>query len=191
MRTTSKETLSAKDVGQVNADGSVNGSGDLDELDLDTSGLVEEQTGFPPYWAPEANDDNIATSKGFKGTVILKDDRDPEFPRYVLKTAQRLKCKEGTAAEDNVVWVEAGQFFTCSVYATLRLDQYIGMEIVVIPVSKRSIKGGKELWKFRLMVGQADHKALQEWRAAQLEAAKAKRLAEIHEAEERIPSPPA
>jgi hypothetical protein len=106
-------------------------------------GFEQQQTGFPPYWGPEHG-------KTFRGVVIERDDRDPEFMRFLLKATAPVACAQGPAEDQTEVQVKAGEFFTCSAYAALPLDRYVGCEVFVQAKQKRDIKGGKEVWDFAL-----------------------------------------
>lgn len=158
------------------------GSGDVEEISAETlgsnvnygdtpDGWVEEQTGFPPYWNPElANPGEVC--KRFQGIVIGKDDRDPDFIRFVLKATKTIMCGEGPKDDKADIEVQEGQYFSVSDYVALPLEKYIGHEVLVMSVSKRKIDGGKSLWKWRLMVSPETRKAIA--------AAEAKMLAEAN-----------
>jgi hypothetical protein len=126
-------------------------------------GWEEEQTGFPPYWNP-------SPGKAFRGVVLGLDEKDPDFPRYAFKATDQVICARGPADDAEEVIVKAGEFFTCSGYAALPLQRYIGFEVFVVAKSKRDIKGGKELWEFSLKIHPEEKKKLL--------ALEAKRLAE-------------
>lgn len=79
---------------------------------MDFSSWEEEQVGFAPYWNPEEN-------KFFVGTVVARDERDPEFLRYLIKAAVDTQCKRGPVDEAEEVLVKKGEFFSISVYHAL------------------------------------------------------------------------
>lgn len=119
----------------------------------------EETGGFPPYWSP-------APGKTFRGIVIARDARDPEFVRYIIKATAAIDCATGPADAQDVVHVAAGQQFTVSAYAALQLDDFAGVEVYVKAVGKREIKNGKqELWTFEVFVSPETKKLLASRRA--------------------------
>jgi hypothetical protein len=128
-------------------------------------GWEDEQTGFPPYWNPEVG-------KTFRGVVLGLDEKDPDFKRFALKATDQIMCAQGPADDAEQVIVKPGEFFTCSAYAALPLERYVGFEVFVMAKNKRDIKGGKELWEFKLMIHPDEKK--------KLVALEAKRLAEMN-----------
>jgi hypothetical protein len=116
-------------------------------------GWEDEQTGFPPYWNPEVG-------KAFRGVVLGLDEKDPDFPRYAFKATDQVMCARGPADEAEKVIIKPGEFFSCSAYAALPLQRYIGFEVYVMAKNKRDIKGGKELWEFSLKIHPEEKKKL-------------------------------
>jgi len=124
------------------------------------SDWVEEPTGFPPYWTPEEHAAN------FRAVPIMLDLRDIEFPRYVLRATTPVVCSKGPSDNQEEITVAPGELFTCSAYASLRLDQYLGHEVMVFSTEKRSLKGGKSLWQFRVFVAPQTRRLLDAERQA-------------------------
>lgn len=187
----SEETIGAEDIGTVDSIGSVS---DVDFNSV-TEGFIDEQTGYPPYWAPiengkqDGNGHDLSDS-WFKGLLIGKDDREgADFVRYTFIASIPLVCKEGPADEAKEVKVNPGQFFSCSAYAALPLERYIGHEVVVKAERKRPLKGNKDLWVFRLLIGKKDAAALRAAEKRVLEQARAQKNAELIEAEQRFAPP--
>jgi hypothetical protein len=124
-------------------------------------GWEEESLGFPPYWNPEVG-------KSFRGVVMNRDERDPEFIRYVLLATAPVTCATGPADESDVVHVAPGGKFTVSAYASLRLDELAGLEVFVKCIGKREIKNGKqELWQWQVFLSPEAKKQLAARRAEQ------------------------
>ncbi len=99
----------------------------------------KEQTGFPPYWKPKAEGDL------FFGKPILKDERNPEFERYVVQATKfPVVCQQGPADDADIIVVRPGDYFTCSVWAALPLDEFIDIECVVMAEKTRKLPGTDE-----------------------------------------------
>lgn len=114
--------------------------------------LVNEETGFPPYWQP-------GIGKVFKATVMSRDDREPDFIRYHLLALAPVMCAKGPADDSEEILINPGEFFTCSEYAALHLHKYFGMDIKVVTWRKRKLdaneasKGVKrDLYEFKIGV---------------------------------------
>lgn len=124
----------------------VNPDGEVLNSNLQSpEGWGEEKIGYAPYWSP-------AEGACFRGIVLARDDRDPEFVRILMQATAPLVCYEGPVVEAEEIQVALGEQFTVSAYAALPLMNYIGEEVFVKAVKKRDIKGGKqELWIFKLM----------------------------------------
>lgn len=118
------------------------------------SDWVEEATGFPPYWTPEEN------NAQFRAVPLMIDLRDMEFPRYILRATIPVSCSKGPQDNQEEITVQPGDLFTCSTYASLKLEQYFGHEVMVFSTEKRSLKGGKSLWQFRVFVSPQTRKLL-------------------------------
>ena len=151
-----KDTASAKSAA-VNFD---DPNLDFDKLLTDiTAGWEREQIGFPPYWNP-------AEGKKFLGRVILKDERDPAFVRYVIEaTLAPIKCQQGPADDAEAVIVKPGEYFTCSAYGALPLENFFGHQVLVTTTKKRKITPGEDgqprtLWGFTVNVDEPTKKAL-------------------------------
>lgn len=141
----------------------------VDENGLpDFSKFVKEQIAFPPYWNP---------SEGAKIYFIprMRDNADPEFPRYVCQALMDMQCHQGPVDDQEEVLVKKNDHFTLSTYAALPLEIYFGTAVLVTVVKKRKIQGGKrDLWLFELMVSPEDRVLLDKKRVAmELEAKKA------------------
>jgi len=148
---------------------------------FDTSNWVDEQVGFSPYWNPD-ND------KFFIGAVSARDERDPEFIRYLIKAAVDTECKRGSDENAEDVLVKAGEFFTVSVYYSLRdlFDFYLesGLRpfIKVTALKEVKTKNKNTCWTWRVQISPKD-KAVVEKKRIELTAAKeAARLAEQNDA---------
>lgn len=125
-------------------------------------GWVEEQTGFPPYWSPD--------EKGafFIGIPLMKDEgfregdaeNPSDFVRYAIRATQPVECWKGKSESAEGVTVQPGEFFTCSAYASMRLERYFGYEVMVKAVEKVPHKAGRMLWKFRVFVAPETRKQL-------------------------------
>jgi len=135
--------------------------------------FVDEQTGMPPYWKPSEEEMDQGIAQGFYGRVIGRDDGDPEFPRYVIQAGQDTPCFQGGGDDAEPVLVKKGEFFTCSVYQSLRLERYIGIPVVVQALRKRAIKtaaGRRTIWDWSLRVPDAAQRILNERRQRAAEA---------------------
>lgn len=126
-----------------------------ESTEIDFSAFQEEQVGFPPYWNPEEG-------KQFYALPISRDERDPDFHRYVLQAFQDVDCQIGPSDDAETVKVKKGEFFTCSTYAALPLELYaLAKTPVLVSVKKkRELKGNKELWIFSVALAPADKKRL-------------------------------
>jgi hypothetical protein len=142
-------------------------------------GWENEQIGFPPYWNPTMKEDDHGktipgTGNAFLAIPIDTDERNPEFKRYVLEAVRPITCRKGPADDAEEILVQQGEFFTCSVYAALPLEQYYGIPVFVQPVRKRKLPPSQEvnqkrdLWDFSLKVSPADKKKLKERRTEEL-----------------------
>jgi len=122
-------------------------------LEKATAQWEDEQTGFPPYWAPGFDGDTM--SPGFIGRVIGIEEAksDTDFDRWIISpTYGSVVCKKGPADDADLIEVKPGEFFTMSSYSSLQLQPYVGHEIAVIPQRKRDIGKGRDLWDWRLKV---------------------------------------
>jgi len=94
-------------------------------------GYVEEQVTFPPYWKPDV-------AKGWRGTVIARDEREVKFPRYIIESAITIDCRTGKVTDGEIVTVTPGMNFSISAYKALPLDRYFGLEVAVICTALRT-----------------------------------------------------
>lgn len=160
----------------ASAKNSKSGSGEvIEEFDASmfeaATDWVEQQTGFPPYWNPAISDEG--KGNGFAARVMARDERDPDFIRYVLQATKGLRCHNGPAEDAEEVLVKAGEYFTCSDYAALPLADYFGEEVVVITKGKRKLNPSernpqkRDLWQFRILTSPETSMRLQARREAQ------------------------
>jgi hypothetical protein len=115
----------------------------FEDESFDDSGTEEEQIGFPPYWTPQEG-------RKLRVKVIAFDQRDPTFPRWVVQATHRVACQSGPSDEAEPRLVQAGEFFSMSLYAALPLQRYVGEEIVISCKEERDIGSGKTLWVWSL-----------------------------------------
>ena len=115
-------------------------------------GYVEEQISFPPYWKPDLG-------KGWRGIVIARDQRDPNFHRYIIESSITLDCRKGPVDDGEIITITPGMNFSIGVYAALPLERFEGLEVAVIAMSTRRLPGNeasehkpRDLWEFKTMV---------------------------------------
>lgn len=136
--------------------------------------LTQEEVGFAPYWNPEKGASVYAA-------VEQMDQADPEFPRFLMRALENVKCQRGSEEKGTLedVTVQAGEVFSMSVYVQLapKFAEYLSypFQVPLIVTAKDKVKGGKgTVWLFGLDVTKTMKKKLQEARASrQLEANKA------------------
>jgi hypothetical protein len=131
----------------------------------DATNWEKEETGFAPYWKPEAK-------KVFFARPIGRDDRDPDFVRYQMKLEQdELACQSGPKDDATDVIVKKGDTFTVSVYVQLddKFNEY--MECGLFPIVRcealreaKTSKPGQTCWIFDLRVSPDDKKKLASYR---------------------------
>lgn len=80
----------------------------------------EEQISFAPYWKP-------IVGASFVAKPIARDERDPEFIRFVMQAYQDMDCFSGPVEDAAEVKVEKGKYFSISDYKALPLDFYMGL----------------------------------------------------------------
>jgi hypothetical protein len=119
------------------------------------SNFEEEQISFPPYW-------EAAEGKWFYAMVVMVDERDPEFPRYVCQAELDTPCKKGSKSkkEDEDIIAHKGEYFTLSTYSGLPLDRYVGTRVLVKCIGKRDVGRPQPMWEFSLKVSPEDKKLL-------------------------------
>ena len=117
----------------------------------------EEQITLPPYW-------EVGMDKWFCGLVVSVDDRDEEFVRYLVQAEMPIKCFTGSKKknEQEEVIVNKGEFFSLSAYASLPLDRYIGVRVLVRVTGRKDIGRPQPMWEFSLKVSPEDKKLLLE-----------------------------
>lgn len=178
-RGTREETLTPDDVKKVDAAGAPVIENAAPE------GWENEQIGFPPYWNPSMKLDEKGktipeTGNSFLGIPIDLDERNPDFPRYVIEAIRPIICKKGPAEDAEEILVKPGEFFTCSNYAALPLKEYFGYEVWVAPSRKRKLAANEEnpqkrdLWDFDLKVSPKTKLLLKQRRAQEATALREK-----------------
>jgi len=127
-------------------------NGNANEIDFST--WEEEQVGFAPYWNPEEG-------KFFVGTVVARDERDPEFLRYLIKAVVDTVCKRGPVDEAEEILVRKGEFFSISVYHALAepfdfiLENFtargvdIQMKLTAVKEAKTKTQG-RTVWQWKM-----------------------------------------
>jgi hypothetical protein len=150
-------------------------------------GWVEEQVGYAPYWKA------VKEGDAFIGRVLMRDERNEEFVRYILEcTKAPVVCARGPAEGAEEVIVNVGEEFTCSAYAALPLDRFYGLEVMVIAKGKRKLNPTndnpqkRDLWEFRVLVSPEDKKKLALSREEAAKRLAAKREKQLKEAEDAI-----
>lgn len=121
----------------------------------------EEQVGFAPYWNPEEE-------KWFYAQIIEKDERDPNFVRYLMRAGMDTPCKRGSDANQEDVLVKAGEYFTISVYYSLQgaFDFYLetGIRPFMKVIALKEVKtktSGQTCWTWKLLVSPESKKQLE------------------------------
>lgn len=76
----------------------------------------DRQIGFAPYWAPEVGDWCYAR-------VIARDDRNPNFVRYLLKAYKDTECRTGPKLSGEPRIIRKGETFSMSVFTSL-VDEF-------------------------------------------------------------------
>lgn len=135
------------------------------------SDFVETEIGFPPYWKASVN-------KGFRGVILGFDDRDPDFVRIHIENTGNLPldCQRGPVDDGVVQSVNPGRIFTISKFGALPLEQYIGVDVVVLCTGSRKLPGNeasrnvpRDLWEWRVFVSQDVENLLRSRRASERE----------------------
>lgn len=127
------------------------------------AGWEEENLSLPPYWKLDRGDH---LGKGFAARVIMLDDSDPDFPRYVLEALAPVHCFTGPRDEAVPVDVKIGDYFTCSTYAGLPLHRYIGCRVVVQCDGTRKTDQPQPMYTFRMVMHPEDKKMVMDDRKA-------------------------
>jgi hypothetical protein len=149
--------------------------------------FVETEIGFPPYW-------KAAVNKGFRGIILGYDDRDPDFIRiHIENSGPPIDCQRGPVDDGVISTVSTGRIFTISKFGALPLEQYIGVDVVVLCVGSRKLPGNeasrnvpRDLFEWRVFVSKDVENLLRSRRAQEREQlaklqqeARTKMLAEI------------
>lgn len=116
---------------------------------IDTTDWIDERFGFAPYWNPNEGESIVCK-------LVARDDRDPEFVRFLVEALAPTKCFTGPKEDAKPELVEAGQTFTLSAYYSVdqKFSEY--MELGVFPTlqltAAEKIKLKKDprktVWKF-------------------------------------------
>jgi hypothetical protein len=133
----------------------------------------EENLKFAPFWKPVPIDmverdyvrDYVRKGRGlwFYGMPVEFDNRDADFQRWRLIAGADLVCYRGSVAQgkEEKVIVRKDEPFTISVYASLPLENYIGIRIKVQVVDQVPTDRPKPRWVFQVTVGEADKHVLE------------------------------
>ena len=114
----------AKDTSQIGKTGNMSKDIVLDPTDY--SKWSQIQIGFDPYWHPVEGAFCV-------GTIVNKDDRNPNFIRYQMKAFAQVECNRGPRASGQAVTVKKGETFTIGVYESMKkeFDFHLYMQSVV------------------------------------------------------------
>lgn len=145
-------------------------------------GWSREQVGFPPYWGPKHE------GALFFGRVVALDTRQDNFHRYVVQATKfPIFCRLGPADDAEKIMVPSGDFFTVSAYASLALEDFFDIEVLVHAVKKRKLPGNeasegvkRDLWMWDVRVESEKEKKI----IAARRSDKAKQLMEARTVEE-------
>lgn len=153
----------------------------IEDVGVIPEGWKKISVGFPPYWKG-------SLGRAFRGQVLMRDDRDPDFVRYhILNTAGKsLKCQKGPVDDEEIIMVDPGDIFTVGGFAGLPLDTFFGHEVVAQIVNERTLPGNelsknrpRSFYDFEVTVSPETQKLLrqqrEEDRITMLAAAKAGR----------------
>lgn len=116
----------------------------------DFSKWEKEQVGFAPYWQPEPG-------QSIYGAPVQRDERDPDFVRYLVRAYMPIKCCRGPEDAREEVTVQPGELFTVSVYSSLAepfnflLENFVaaGKEIPMYLKAEKQVKtkkAGQTCW---------------------------------------------
>jgi hypothetical protein len=144
----------------------------IPDLGIEMEGMSDENIALPPYWKADEEALEQGIPQGFYASLVGYDDRDPHFPRYVLRneSSKPLACKRGPADEADDVSVGKGEHFTCSVYEGLPLGDYAHLPVAVYVKDKvKTSKAGQTVWIWGMKVTPEVRKILD---ARKAEAAK-------------------
>lgn len=119
------------------------------------------QIGFAPYWHPEPG-------KKFYGELIARDERDPEFTRYLVRTLRTETCRRGPNNDDTEkgaigeeVIVNKGDTFSISVYFSLAEEfnfhlyyaDKTGNHVPILVEAEKKVrtKKGQDVWLWKVL----------------------------------------
>jgi hypothetical protein len=139
-------------------------------------GWSRQQVGFPPYWSP------MREGSLFFGRIVALDTRQPDFYRYIVQATKfPMFCKLGPTDDAEKIMVPTGDFFTVSAYASLPLEDFFDIEVLVEATKKRKLPGNeaskgvkRDLWMWNVRVESEKEKKMIETRRSE----KAKQLME-------------
>lgn len=132
--------------------------------DIDFSTWTDIQIGFAPYWNPKEGE-------GILATVINRDERNPNFVRYLMVAHRDTMCQRGPAKDAESVLVKKGETFTISDYFSLteefNLQLASGLDPVIYlePLSKADTESGHQVWRWRMRVNEETGQKLKALRA--------------------------
>lgn len=142
----------------------------------------KEQVGFAPYWNPEAG-------KFIYASVVARDERDPEFKRYLMKTHMPMIAHRGTKEEQESIELQPGDMFSISVYYSLAepfdfmLENFVvvGQEVPMKLTALKEVKtkkAGQTCWTWEMLLPP-------EWKRKLASKREEIRAALAHDADER------
>jgi hypothetical protein len=127
-----------------------NGTNTQSEEIPNFEGWVTEEVGFAPYWTPAPGEKCYAT-------LVARDERDPEFVRYLLIAGMPIRCHRGPREGGEEVIVNKGEQFSMSAY--VQLDQpfmqylNLGVPVPMLLTAKEKVKGGQgSVWVWDIKV---------------------------------------
>lgn len=151
----------------------INKAAAAEGLPEDFANWTELQIGFAPYWAP-------AEGKKFFGEIINRDDRDPDFTRYLIRSHRPEDCRRGPKLTGEEVKIRKGDNFSIGVFAALRdeFDYHLfftektGKHVPVvveavkkIPMQKKTDEGeDMTVWTWRALCSPEMKKELDKYR---------------------------
>ena len=134
-----------------------------------TKDWSRQQVGFPPYWAP------IREGALFMGRIVALDTRQEDFQRYVVQATKfPMFCRLGPSDDAEKIMVPSGDFFTVSAYASLPLEDFFDIEVLVAATKKRKLPGNeaskgvkRDMWMWEVKVPGEKEKRMVETRRAE------------------------
>lgn len=147
-----------------------------------TKNWSRQQVGFPPYWAP------LREGQPFFGRIVALDTRQEDFYRYVVQATKfPMFCRLGPSDDAEKIMVQPGDFYTVSAYASLPLEDFFDIEVLVVATKKRKLPGNeaskgvkRDMWMWDVKVESDKEKRIIEGRRSE----KAKELMAARELNE-------